>query len=152
MKIDILPKDVTINLGHFLQAESCPIDVLVPDNISNMIQDKCLRGILYSYPIYKNDKCYRLKVNINPKQACSDYCGKKHWSGLLSNYIRPLALRLKEEFDMLEAKANSDRFPYLQGVIIDGEKFSCLHSLDNPYVDGIEIDTSRNTIELIVGS
>ena len=152
MRKNILPKDVSINIGHFIEMGDSPIDFHFDGDLCNEIKDNTLNGLMSSYPIYKDGKCYELKVEVDPKMYCVNWCGKEEWHCTLTNLIYPMAMRLKEEYELMEANTQKEDAPMLLNEVRIGNTYKCWHTLYDLYVEELIVDTDKMTIEMELGS
>lgn len=151
MKVDLLPEDVSINIGHLIEAGGSPVDIILPSEICNQIQFENLYGTVDSYPIFKNGECYDLHAEVNPQMTCVCFGDEKHWRCSLTNLVYPLAMRLKNEYDIMEAHTKAASTNLLNEVR-EGEEYECLHSLSDLYVEELNVDTDAMTVEMVLGS
>ena len=152
MRKNILSEDVSINLGHFIEAGGSPIDIYIPTDISNAIGDKHLTGKLSSYPIYKNGECYNIECDVDPDMGYMNWGDKSEWFCRLTSLLYPLAMRLKKEYEMMEANTQKEDAPLLINEVRKGDEYLCFHSLYDLYVEELIIDTDKMTIEMELGS
>ena len=152
MKRNILSKDVLINLGNFIEAGGSPIDIYIPTDISNAIGGKHLTGKLSSYPIYKNGECYDIECDIDPDMGCMNWGYKSEWFCRLTSLLYPLAMRLKQEYEVMKANTQEVDAPMLLNEVRKGDDYECFHSLHDLYVEEIVVDTDEMTIEMVLGS
>ena len=152
MRKNIKPKFVTINLGYFIESGGSPIDLYLPQALCKEIKFNKLKGIMSSYPIYKEGDCYELTVDVDTKMYCFNWDGKKQWTCTLADIIYPLAMRLKEEYDTMFAETTKEDNSLLLNEIRKGDTYDCYHSLSDLYVEEIIIDTEKLTVEMVLGS
>ena len=105
-----------------------------------------------SYPICKNGEYYELSTEICPNMVCGCWGGGKEWSCRLTDIIYPLALRLKQEYDVMEANTKREEPPRLQNEVRTGDEYECYHSLYDIWIEEVIVDTDNLTVEMIVGS
>ena len=152
MRKNILSEDVSINFGYFIEVGDSPIDIHIPTDICNAIGGKHLKGKLSSYPIYKNGECYDIECEVDPDMGYMNWGDKKEWFCRLTSLLYPLAMRLKKEYEVMEANTKKEDAPMLINEVRIGDKYHCFHSLYDLYVEKLIIDTDEMTIEMELGS
>lgn len=152
MRKNILPNNVSINLGHFIEMGESPIDYFYVDDFCDEIKDNTLNGIMSSYPIFKDGECYKLEVEVDPMMHCVNWCGREEWHCMLTNLIYPMAMRIKEEYELMEVNTQKKDMPMLYNEIRKGDAYECWHTLYDLYVEELIVDTDKMTIEMELGS
>lgn len=153
MKKNILIDGMSINLGHLIEQDfESPINYHIPTDICNIIGENTIKGKLSSYPIYKDGECYPLDFDLKPEMGYSNWNGKKDYFCFLTDLLKPFAMRLKKEYDMMKNNTEKVDNPFVLNECRSGENYECWHSIYDLYVEGLILDTDDMSITMELGS
>lgn len=170
MKIDLLPKSVNADLEVLAEMECCPIGVYAKGTAAKRIAEKGVKGVVSSYPIYKDGNCYDIEIDLAPNvwyTTTNDgrqfECGyghapeRKGWTTkysieVMNDIAMPMIKRLKEEYDKCIAETERIDTPMLVNESREGGGYECWHAFGDLVLEGLVLDTDTMTIEMEIGS
>ena len=152
-ELNMLPDGMTINPSELLEYGGCPVSYWIEGRVAKLLAEKDVKGVISSYPIYKDGKTYPLEVEFDEDIVHYDAYveGTSLWeSGVgvapkmkgykvdysfdLFDIVFPMVVRLKEEYDLR------------------CDEYECWHSFEDLVIEDIYMDTDSMTIHMEMGS